>query len=76
MASTNQTTDTARRASGKKAAREENGRVRIILAMSAFVIAYVVIAGRLVALGMAEERPNRGRRPSGHRRPQRRDPRD
>tara|TARA_R110002020_G_scaffold15143_30_gene53901 strand:+ start:861 stop:2573 length:1713 start_codon:yes stop_codon:yes gene_type:complete len=58
MASTNQTTDTARRASGKKAAREENGRGRIILAMSAFVIAYVVIAGRLVALGMAEERPN------------------
>ncbi|WP_018699969.1 peptidoglycan D,D-transpeptidase FtsI family protein [Amorphus coralli] len=50
--------DKTRRALNAGAMREERGRGRIVLAMSAFVIAYAVIAGRLVTLGLAEERPN------------------
>nr|WP_306886279.1 penicillin-binding protein 2 [Amorphus orientalis] len=34
------------------------GRSRILLAMSVFVIVYLVIAGRLVTLGLSEVRPN------------------
>ncbi|MGX1096606.1 peptidoglycan D,D-transpeptidase FtsI family protein [Amorphus sp. MBR-141] len=59
MAKDKQTAEAARRASSMKAAaRDERGRGRIVLAMTAFVIAYVVIAGRLVVLGMTDERPN------------------
>lgn len=58
MTSKTDKTEKARRALTRGAAREERGRGRIVLAMSAFVIAYVVIAGRLVTLGLAEERPN------------------
>ncbi|WP_367196003.1 peptidoglycan D,D-transpeptidase FtsI family protein [Amorphus sp. 3PC139-8] len=36
----------------------ERGRNRIVLAMAVFSAIYLVIAGRLVTLGMAEERPN------------------
>lgn len=39
-------------------AEAERGRGRIALAMSLFVVVYIAIAGRLVALGFSEERPN------------------